>query len=81
MYFTGIQQKFVKVGDLNLSYGERGQHRDGQPSLFFIHGFSADKNMYFPLIMVSIFEDTNLHYDKSYTDENQHLNVMRTSLV
>ncbi|KAK2154059.1 hypothetical protein LSH36_278g05007 [Paralvinella palmiformis] len=54
LYLVGMKQKFVDVKGLKLRYIEKGTKRKGVPSLFMLHGFSTDNNMYLPLVLFAI---------------------------
>lgn len=45
--------KYVNVNGRNVCYGERGQKQKGKSSMILLHGFSADKSMWAPLVRVS----------------------------
>lgn len=47
---SGMRTKKINVGGLNIVYSERGVKRKGQPSILLLHGFSADKFMWSPLV-------------------------------
>ncbi|OWF53810.1 monoacylglycerol lipase ABHD6-like [Mizuhopecten yessoensis] len=48
--FSGMKIQYVKLGDLTLCYGERGRKRPDKSSILLLHGFSADKFMWVPLV-------------------------------
>ena len=51
--------KKVNIGNLTIAYGEKGEKKKGQSSILLLHGFSADKFMWSPLVGV-IIENKNL---------------------
>ncbi|XP_035687652.1 monoacylglycerol lipase ABHD6-like [Branchiostoma floridae] len=48
---TGCTTKYVKVGEQQFAYMERGRPSKNQPSLLFLHGFSDRKETYCEIIM------------------------------
>lgn len=52
VFASGMRVKRVSIGDLNIVYGERGIKKKGQSSILLLHGFSADKFMWAPLVGV-----------------------------
>ena len=50
---SGMRLKYVTIDGLTLCYGEKGQRKKGTASMLLIHGFSADKFMWVPLVKVS----------------------------
>ncbi|XP_078698344.1 monoacylglycerol lipase abhd6-A-like [Branchiostoma floridae x Branchiostoma belcheri] len=48
---SGCTIKYVKVGECQFAYMERGQPSENQPSLLFLHGFSDRKESYCGIIM------------------------------
>lgn len=51
--WSGMKIKYVNVNGRNVCYGERGQKQKGKSSMILLHGFSADKSMWAPLVRVS----------------------------
>lgn len=51
--WSGMKIKYVNVNGRNVFYGERGQKQKGKSSMILLHGFSADKSMWAPLVRVS----------------------------
>lgn len=47
---SGMKIQYVKLGDHSLCYGERGRRRSDKSSILLLHGFSADKFMWVPLV-------------------------------
>ncbi|KAH3881231.1 monoacylglycerol lipase abhd6-A-like [Dreissena polymorpha] len=50
VYWSGLKLKYVKVDGLTICYGEKGRKREGQPTMVLLHGFSACKFMWAPLV-------------------------------
>lgn len=48
--WSGMKIKYVHVNGRNVCYGERGQKQKGKSSMILLHGFSADKSMWAPLV-------------------------------
>ncbi|XP_060069202.1 monoacylglycerol lipase abhd6-A-like [Ylistrum balloti] len=47
---SGMKIQYVKLGNQTLCYGERGRRRSDKSSILLLHGFSADKFMWVPLV-------------------------------
>ncbi|XP_071123133.1 monoacylglycerol lipase ABHD6-like [Mytilus edulis] len=47
---SGMRIKKVNIGDMTIAYGERGEKKKGQSSILLLHGFSADKFMWSPVV-------------------------------
>lgn len=52
---SGMRIKKVNIGDMTIAYGERGEKKKGQSSILLLHGFSADKFMWSPVVGVIFF--------------------------
>ena len=52
MWWSGLQLKCVTIEGLSICYGEKGQRKKGSVSMLLLHGFSADKFMWVPLVQV-----------------------------
>ena len=50
---SGMRLKYVTIDGLSICYGEKGQIRKDSVSMLLVHGFSADKFMWVPLVNVS----------------------------
>ncbi|KAJ8047340.1 Monoacylglycerol lipase abhd6-B [Holothuria leucospilota] len=42
--------KYLQVGDFTFCYAERGKPSDSSSSILFLHGLSASKEMWFPMV-------------------------------
>ncbi|XP_019623461.1 PREDICTED: monoacylglycerol lipase abhd6-A-like [Branchiostoma belcheri] len=47
---TGFKIKFVKAAGRQVAYMERGEPRDGEPSMLFLHGFTDRKETWCEMI-------------------------------
>ncbi|KAL4226086.1 hypothetical protein ACF0H5_014074 [Mactra antiquata] len=47
---SGMRLNYVHVDGLSLCYGEKGKRKQGQPTMILIHGFTACKFMWAPLV-------------------------------
>ena len=50
---SGMRLKYITVDGLSICYGEKGRRKKGAVSMLLIHGFTADKFMWVPLVKVS----------------------------
>lgn len=50
VWYSGMTLKFIEIDGLSICYGEKGRKKKGQPSMVLIHGFTADKFMWVPLV-------------------------------
>ena len=49
---SGMRLKYITVEGLSICYGEKGHRKKGSVSMLLLHGFSADKFMWVPLVKV-----------------------------
>ncbi|XP_071817986.1 monoacylglycerol lipase abhd6-B-like isoform X3 [Apostichopus japonicus] len=47
---NGYSVKYQTVGDFTYCYAERGRPSQNVPSILFLHGLSASKEMWFPMV-------------------------------
>lgn len=47
---SGMRLNYVSIDGLSICYGERGQRKKGSVSMLLLHGFTADKFMWVPLV-------------------------------
>ena len=53
VWWSGLRLKYVTIEGLSICYGEKGQRKKkGSVSMLLLHGFSADKFMWVPLVQV-----------------------------
>ena len=59
MHRAGLKKRFVLIDDnddkIMFCYCEKGSKVAQQPSIIFIHGFSADKYAWLNIIKVNIY--------------------------
>ena len=53
VWMSGMKLKYMKIDGLNICYGEKGKKKPGQPTMILLHGFTACKFMWAPLVKVS----------------------------
>lgn len=58
---NNFEVKYQTVGDFTYCYAERGKPSPNVPSILFLHGLSATKEMWFPMVTVS-FVITNFAF-------------------
>lgn len=47
-----MRLNYTEIDGLTICYGEKGKRRKGKPSMILIHGFTACKFMWAPLVKV-----------------------------
>ncbi|XP_071784381.1 monoacylglycerol lipase ABHD6-like [Asterias amurensis] len=50
MWHIGFRTSSVTVGNYTFSYAERGKQDPSKPTMLFLHGFSAAKDMWWPFV-------------------------------
>ncbi|KAJ8301286.1 hypothetical protein KUTeg_020273 [Tegillarca granosa] len=79
---SGMKIKYVTIDGLRICYGERGRKKNGTSSMLLLHGFSADKFMWVPLVknlpsdIHVIVLDLPGHGDSDVPDEDDDLSFM-----
>ena len=51
----GCKQRYLTDNGYTFSYAERGRFNCDKPTMLFLHGFSAGKDMFWPFMPVSFF--------------------------
>ena len=54
MWKTGFKIKFIKAAGRQIGYMERGQPKEGKPSMLFLHGFTDRKETWCEIIKVQV---------------------------
>lgn len=49
---SGMRLNYTEIDGLTICYGEKGKRRKDKPSMILIHGFTACKFMWAPLVKV-----------------------------
>ena len=49
---SGMRLKYATMDGLSICYGEKGKRKKGSVSMLLLHGFTADKFMWVPLVRV-----------------------------
>lgn len=52
LYKAGLRLRYVRAGKYRYCYGERGRPSHNKTSLVLVHGFSASKDMWVPIVQV-----------------------------
>ena len=53
MWHIGFRTSSVTVSNYTFSYAERGKQDPSKPTMLFLHGFSAAKDMWWPFVKVN----------------------------
>jgi pimeloyl-ACP methyl ester carboxylesterase len=58
-----MKLNFTEIDGLTICYGEKGKRRSDKPSMILIHGFTACKFMWAPLVKVGklLYMQYNIH--------------------
>jgi len=49
---SGLRLKYATIDDMTICYGEKGKKQKGKPTMILVHGFTACKFMWAPLVKV-----------------------------
>jgi abhydrolase domain-containing protein 6 len=50
LYQAGLRKRYVTVGKYRYCYAERGRHNKEKSTILLVHGFSASKDMFVPIV-------------------------------